>query len=522
MENGKLKIDNKKLLRLVRWFGVLAFCFAFNSSVSAQTEQPPKPSAPRAVSIPKPVERILPNGLRVIVVERKNVPLVTAQIMIKSGAEVDPQNLAGAADMTAELLTQGTKTRSASQIAEQIEFLGGSIDSGANWDFSSVTFRVKSDKLDSAMAIAADAIENPAFAQDEIDRLKTQKLDELSVALKQPGALASLVTNAVAFDAPIYAHPLNGTPESLRRIARADLVNLHQQYYTPGNAVLVVAGDIAPSAAFALAQKHFGAWRQIAGNGAQQNSRAAVEKRQYKVENVARQPENQIKIQKITVVDLPSSGQAAVSIAHPAISRGDKNYFQGIVANSILGGGYSARLNQEIRIKRGLSYGARSDLTARRFGGIFSTRTQTKNESAAEVVEVVINELDRLANEPVGETELTPRKAVLIGDFARDLETTNGLVQQIGELALYDLKLGEINSYIQNVQNVKDADARQFVKELLDGAGVNVVVVGDAKTFLPDLQRRFAGVKIETIPAAQLDLNSATLRKSGATNNGAR
>lgn len=508
-----MKITNYEL-RITR-FSLRLCAFAcllvLSSAVFAQTEQPPAPAQPRSAAIPKPVERTLPNGLRVIVVERKNVPLVTASLMIKSGGEVDPQNLAGAADMTAELLTKGTKTRTATQIAQEIEFLGGSIESGAAWDFSSVTFRVMSDKLDKAMAIAADTVRNPTFAQEEIDRYKAQILDELSVNLKQPGTLASYVTNRVVFGDKQYSHPLGGTPETINRITQADLLKIHRTYFKPNNAILVVAGDIAPNTVFDLSQKHFGGW-----------AKATVQKvmTERTGTQTLRTLSDKAILEKITVVDLPNSGQAAVTVAKKGILRSDKLYFPGIVANSVLGGGYSARLNQEIRIKRGLSYGARSDLLSRREGGVFSTRTQTKNESAAEVAEIMINEINRLAAEPISESELTPRKSVLTGDFSRDLETTGGLVQRIGELALYNLSLDEINSYIQNVQGVKDDAVRGFVKNLLGGSSSHIIIVGDSSKFLPDLQKRFPSVKVDVIPAAELDLNTATLRKAAAKPNG--
>lgn len=483
------------------FFAFLIFTFACVLSASAQSNLP-QPGAPRAAKIPTPVERTLKNGLRVIVVETKNVPLVTAELVIKSGGEVDPENLAGAADMTAKLLTKGTKTRAAIDIAEQIEFLGGSLDSGAGWDESSATVRVMSDKLDKALAIAADAVRNPTFAQEEIDRHKTQLLDELSVNLKQPGALASYVAGKVIFGGGIYGHLLVGTPESINRIRRTDLVKLHHTYYKPNNSILIFAGDIAPVRAFALAEKHFGTWAKGAAPSTQNLAQAG---------NGGMS--DRVNLNKITVVDLPGAGQAAVSIAKAGIERKNPFFYQLTVANSVLGGGYSARLNQEIRIKRGLSYGAGSNLSTRREAGLFTARAQTKNESAAEVAEIIIAELNRLASEPVANAELNPRKLVLIGDFSRDLETTNGLVERIGELALYDLPLDQINSFIQNVQAIDSNQVQYNIKRFYGANAAHIVIVGDAKQFLPDLAKRFPAAKIEVIPADELDLNRADLRK---------
>lgn len=491
-----MKIEKNK----IAWLAFLILSFSLVTH--GQNETPPTPGEPRAATIPTPLEKTLSNGLRVIVIERKNVPLVTASLLIKSGGEVDPQNLAGAADMTAELLTKGTKNRSAPQIAEQMEFLGGSIISNAAWDYSNVVWRVMPDKMDSATAIAADTIKNPVFAQEEVDRLKIQTLDELSVTLKQPGALANYVANRVVFGEETYGHPLGGTPESLNKITRQDLVQIHSTYYSPNNAILVVAGDIVAGNAFALAEKYFGDWaKKVLPKDKPKNEK-----------NSGLKSKDSSAITKITVIDLPNSGQAAVSVAQRGTNRLDRSYYESSVANSVLGGGYSARLNQEIRIKRGLSYGANSGFVARLYGGIFSSRTQTKNESAGEVAEIIVNELNRLAAQPIAASELTPRKAVLIGNFSRDLETTGGLVNQIAQLALYGLQLGEINNYIQKIEKVSDMDARAAVQKLFGLSDANIIIVGDANKFMPDLQKRFSKTKIEIIPATELNLNNATLR----------
>ena len=213
---------------------------------------------------------------------------------------------------------------------------------------------------------------------------------------------------------------------------------------------------------------------------------------------------------RVVVIDKPDAGQAAVYLARPGIDRKDADYFRGIVTNSVLSG-YSGRLNQEIRIKRGLSYGAASSLETRRDVGPFIATAQTKNESGAQVAELLIGEISRLATAPPAEAELTPRKAVLIGGFSRNLETANGLVSQVASLALYGLSLDEINRYITNVQAITTADVQKFAGTKLDAKTSNIIVVGNAKAFLSALQKQFPNV--EVIPFAELDLNTALLRK---------
>jgi zinc protease len=207
---------------------------------------------------------------------------------------------------------------------------------------------------------------------------------------------------------------------------------------------------------------------------------------------------------------MPESGQAAVVVARRGIRRGDPGYMQALVANSILGGGYSSRLNQEIRIKRGLSYGAGSSFDPRADVGPFRASAQTKHESAAEVAGIITGEMGRLGSTDVIETELTPRKAALTGEFAQSLETTSGIVNRISTLALHNLPLTDINRYISGVQAVTAADVRKFASSNLGGKDVNVVVVGDAKKFVEPLRKQFG--EVDVIPVAELDLASPTLR----------
>jgi zinc protease len=477
-------------------------------AATAQTAQPqatpPPPAPPRSVQFPRPVEKTLANGLRVIVIERTTTPLVSAQLLIKNGGEIDPAGLSGLADITANLLTKGTETRTAPEIAEAIEALGGSLDTAARWDSSRATVNVMSSKIGPALEILADVVRRPTFKGDEIERLRQQYLDNLAVELGEPGSIARYVAARVVFgDAP-YGHPLSGTLESIARIKRDEIVKLHGTYYRPDNAILVIGGDIKAKDAFGSAERYFGDWKKpaIALPAADPVGSKAFDANKSRV----------------VVIDKPDAGQAAVVVARTGINRKDPNYFRGLVANSVLSG-YSGRLNQEIRIKRGLSYGAASSLDARRDVGPFVAAAQTKNESGAQVAELLIGEVSRLSTAPVPEAELTPRKAVLIGNFSRNLETVNGLTGQVSSLALYGLSFDEINHYINNVQAVKADDVQQFAGSRLDAKGVNIIVVGNTKTFLPALRKQYPNV--EVISISELDLNSASLRKSavGTKNN---
>jgi zinc protease len=351
-----------------------------------------------------------------------------------------------------------------------------------------------SSKIPQAMEILADVVRRPTFKSEEVERLRQQYLDNVTLALGDPGMIAQFVAARVVFGDSPYGHPVSGTTESLTRITAADIAKMHSRYYRPDNAVLVIGGDIGAKDAIALATKYFGDWQ----------------KPTTPLPTLSAVTESGSKTGRVIVIDKPDAGQAAVYLARTGINRKDPDYFRGIVSNSVLSG-YSGRLNQEIRIKRGLSYGAGSSLDTRRDVGPFLASAQTKNESGAQVADLLMGEINRLSSAPPADVELTPRKAVLIGGFSRNLETVSGLVRQVGSLALYGVGLDEINRYINNVQTVSTADIQKFAGTRLDAKTSNLIIVGNAKVFLPELQKKYQN--IEVIPITELDLNTALLKK---------
>ena len=464
------------------------------AALSAFAEQttPPPPGPPRPLNIPTPTDKTLANGLRVIVIPKSGVPLVAARLLVKTGGEADPADKAGLADMTASLLTKGTTTKSAEEIARGVEALGASIESGAGWDNSYVAISSLANNFGEAMTYVADVARNPVFAKDEVDRLREQNVDALRVALKDPAQLARFVASRVVFGGGPYGHNLGGTPKSLEGIKSEDAAAFHAKWYRPDNAIFVVAGTITPDAAMAIAEKSFGDWKASgempprAGEGA-----GATQK------------------PRVVVIDMPDAGQAAVMVTRRGLARTDPAYITSQVANAVLGGGYSSRLNEEIRIKRGLSYGAGSSFDFRREAGPFFATAQTKNESAGEVASIINEQLSSMTSTSVAESELTPRKAVLLGNFGRALETEAGLVSRVGALALYGLPLGDLSHYISDVQGVTSAQVKEFATGHFPDE--SVVIVGDVKKFGDEFKKRFPNAEI--IPLAQLDLDSPTLRK---------
>jgi zinc protease len=356
-----------------------------------------------------------------------------------------------------------------------------------------LTLTVLADQLDRTLPILADVARRPVFAPAELERLRAQKLDELAVSLTQPGDLADAVAAPAVFGGGAYGQVLEGTPGSLKRITRSEVEADYARAFRPDQAILVMTGDIAPETGFALAEAAFGTWRRPSEPPP---AAPAVAK--------ASTP-------RVIVVDLPGAGQAAVLLAGRTVSRQDPRYYAVRAVNAVLGGGYSARLNEEIRIKRGLSYGASSRIDARREAGLFFAQAQTKNGSAAEVADLMLAAAKTLSADPIPAPELRAREASLIGDYGRAIQTSAGLAAVLSSNALNGVALSEVAAYPDQIEAVDAAAAEHAAKAAVDPAAATLIIVGDAKQFAAKLKARFPTA--EVIASKNLDLLSPSLVK---------
>ncbi|HZX72269.1 MAG TPA: pitrilysin family protein [Rhodanobacter sp.] len=459
---------------------------------------PPTPGPAAPLNVPTSTAQTLPNGLQVISVRRADLPLVTAQLVLRRGGEMDPPQLAGLADLTANLLSKGAAGKTAPQIAAAAEALGGTLNASAGWDESSVGITVTTPKLPAALGLLAEVVRQPDFSAGELQRARVQALDDLRLQLSQPTALASLAASRGVFGDGVYGHSREGTPGSLGRITRADVQHLHGELYRPDNAILILAGDITPAQAQQLAQASFGDWQKPATPLPSRPAGTAASK-----------------LPAILLIDQHGAGQAGVVVAHPAPPRNDADYYVGTVANAVLGGSYSARLNEEIRIKRGLSYGATSRLQSLGDAGMWLAAAQTKNPSAPQVVDLMLGQFKRLGSTRVSANELAARKATLIGGYGRSLETTAGLADRVAELAIYGVKLDEIGKYVAQVQAITPRQIEKYAHKHLDSDASHVVVVGDAAQFAAAIRKEHP--KAVLLESTALDLDSPSLQAPPAS-----
>lgn len=450
---------NRRQLGLMA-LGAPGLVFAATPGVDA----PPLPQAPRAVTLPAFHESTLRSGVTVVVVPRHSSPLVTAALLVRAGPESEPPGQAGVASMTAALLTKGATRdgvkRGASAIARQAEALGATLDSGCTWRATSLSMTVTVPRLDEALALMADSLRRPLLSADELERARAQALDALRVSMGNPGEVARMAMRRAFWgDTPFGSV---APPNALKRITRQQVLGFHARQLLPDRTVLVLAGDVEPSRALDLAQRYFGIWRPPAepAPAPQLKPPAPIDAR-------------------LLLIDMPGSGQSSVLVSAPFAAEGDADRRIGQVASAVLGGGYSARLNQEVRIKRGLSYGAFSEAESQPSGGMFSARTQTHHPTAAQVLQLMRDELRRLGDTPPATDELAARQATLVGSFARRLDTTLGLAMLVLGQKAQGRPLADLNRHVSDILAVTPEQVRDFARKHWQGDQLRAVIAGD-------------------------------------------
>jgi zinc protease len=456
----------------------------------AEREQPPAPSAAVPVTNPVIAESRLANGMRLVSARTGNVPIATLALVFKGGSATDPHGKAGVAEMAALIATKGTATRSARQIAAELEALGATISTNAAPDGTVLSVTAPVAALDAAGAVLADVARNASFPADEFEQERRRTIDRLQVAMKNPGSLANMVMQRAIYGAAPYGGV--GTPRSLGAIDRDALVAQRDLWWRPDNAVLIVTGGITSAEARRIGDRLFVSWR-ARGPAATASGDAAGR---------AGKP-------RVVVVDMPGAGQAAVAAGLRIPARRDAAYPDLMIANAVLGAGSNGRLFQEVRVKRALSYGAYSALSPRAGEGMMSASAQTKNESAPDVAAIFAAELERLAREPLDAEAVAQRIAFVQGGVSRQSETSAGFANALAGLVLQGVAPGEAARLRDRIGAVTPDAAAAAARRTITGEGATIVIVGDAKLFVDRLRQQYP--QLEVIPVAALDLDQPQL-----------
>lgn len=405
--------------------------------------------------------KVLDNGLVLMMVERHNLPVVKVAIGFNAGNLNEPEDKAGLASLTADMLTEGTKTRTAQQISEEIEFVGGSVGASGGGDYATVALSVLKKDLDLGFKLLSDIILNPVFPEEEINKRKERIKGTLRTREDDPGFLVSREFKKAVFGTHPYGRLRSGTAETIDKIERRDLVEFHSAYYLPNNAIMSVVGDITYEEVEVLINKYFGKWR--AG--------------ELKAPDL---PEiNTVKERKTITLDRDLT-QANIILGHVGIGRDDPDYYMLSVMNYILGGGgFASRLMNNIREDRGLAYDIHSFFAAYKYGGRFQVGLQTKNESANTAIEEVLNEIERIRNEAVSDTELSDAKAFLTGSFPMRIDMSRKIAAFLIAVEYYGLGVDYIENYPGYINSVTKKDILRVAKKYLDPEKFILVVVAN-------------------------------------------
>lgn len=460
--------------------------------------QPPLPQPPRPLQLPAFSQQQLANGLVVLVAPRPGLPLVSLTLAVRAGPEADPAGRPGVAGMLATLWPKGAtragRAVAAPDIARQAEALGGALDARSSWGASSLAMTVTTARADAALALMADVLRRPLLQADELERARAQALDGLRLTYGSPGEVAQLALRRMFWGAT--PHGRVAPAAAVQRLALADLQAFQTTWVRPDRVALVLAGDITPEAGLALAQRLLGDWRAPAAPAPT-------------LEPAAPQP----LVRPLVLIDLPGAGQTSVAVAAPFVAQSSADRRIGLVANAVLGGGYSARLNQVVRIQRGLSYDASSSAEAFAGGGMVAALSQTNHPNAAEVLALLRGEITRLADAPPGADELAARQATLVGGFARRLETTAGLsAVLVGQWAA-GRPLDDLAVHVPQLLAVTPAQVQAFARQHWPAAALRAVVVGDLAAAGDALAAQAADVL--RLRLADLDLEQPGLRQPG-------
>ncbi|MDB5029010.1 MAG: peptidase protein [Candidatus Eremiobacteraeota bacterium] len=450
----------------------------------------PVAGPPRDATLPAPVERVLDNGLRVVAFSQRNLPLVAAQLIVGAGGASEQEDEAGLAALVAALMTQGTAARGATEIAAATDALGARLGAASGYDASVVSASATTPAFPQVFALLDEIVRRPAFLPREVDRVRTKSISDLALTYANPSALARSVAHRIAYGGAPYGHPLAGTASTLETLTRDRVAWFYERFYRPDDAVLIIGGDLAVGDAFALADRVMGSWTAPA---------TPIGERPHGA--IPRQRE------QVVIVDKPDAGRTALIAGRASIERSSPDYYAATVATAVLSG-YSGRLNQEIRVKRGLSYGAGASLAARRQSGTFFSSTLVDHTRAAEATDVTLAAIRSLADAPATDEDLVSRKATVTGGFHRAIETVDGITGAIGEHVLYDVPLSELQQYTHLVQDVDAGAVRAFAARGLVPDSF-VVLVGDASKFAGDFDGKHGDVRV--IPYDRLDLGSPSL-----------
>ena len=413
----------------------------------------------------------LKNGLTVYLLEKHEVPLVSVAFVVKSGAVADPSTKEGVASATAALLRKGTPTRTADQVSEQLDFLGATFGADASPDMS--RGRAEFMKKDAAegLDILADLLQHASFPDSEVTKLLAQRVDRLRSAKDSAGAVLDAYFYGYLYGKHPYGRPDSGDENSLKTITREDVVAFHKAHYTPDNTVLVIAGDFSSPEMQKLVDAKFGGWTGKAAPAAAIPTPAAATGK------------------RLLLIDKPDSTQTYYQIGNVGVARNnaDRTYIN--VVNTLFGGRFTSMINSELRIKSGLTYGARSFFDMRKVAGAFAISTYTKNATTGQAIDKTLEVVKRLHDQGITQEELDSAKAYIKGQFPPSIETAGDVANLLATLDYYGLDEREVNELYARIDSMDLATSKRIIQQYFPLDNLTFVVIGKASEIEPVVKK---------------------------------
>jgi zinc protease len=455
-------------IRVVSGFGRTVIAIALSTgSVAAQTERrvdnaqgrpPVGPEKPFQLA-PR-VERTLPNGLRVIATRQTAIPKISITLTVLSGYSSDPADLTGLASLTADLIQEGTKTKSSRQIRREVFGMGGSLTAAASQDYTSINARGLSEFAPPLIELVADVAMNPTIPEEEVAILKQQHLQQAQQQKASPQFLANRTFRSALFGSHPYARTAE-TEGSLNGMDRAKLVAFHRDHYRPNNAFLLIVGAIEPEAAIAAAEKAFGGW-----------TKADVPAPAF----TAPPP---LSGKKVLFVQRPNSVQSSIALGNIAAKRSDPRWYELTLANTIYGGAFNSRIVRNIREEKGYTYSPQSVLTGFADAGFYRFAADVRNEVTGATLTEVFKEIDTLRADGSDGPELQGAKQYLRGIFPIQTSSQTGLAATLNNVYVFGLPKDYPETFRAKIAGVTPAQVKSGASTVLGSEHSVIAIVGD-------------------------------------------